>query len=419
VADLESDFNPTNFKSLAAPPWYVSGHQEISEATESIAADSKTWEDIAFNAMDLLCAQRVEEKASWEQTQKLYRRVAGNTLEIIDSPERDAAAKAQIAGEETYLTNVLKRQKERVEKPHSGTALVPLPPGTPGAGSRPSTVGGAAAHEPAPWKKKGALHKMLNEQDLELAPSTPAGPSTPGERRARRAQRARLAKQKAIQAVKEPKRDYAHLIKTQTFEMGFLERTYKMYQANLDELLKEQEEIRKEVEENPWDLAAGVIRDEGERILKRKLLFQIGACPKELDAKDFEMTKDHVEMAIDKELDAIVKSIDQDSNGILDVEELKSAAEANPQIKQRLQCLKINLALSPSNRLRSNNPWRKAMLSSRLERIRDEADLDKNGYIDLDELQEIVNTRPEITGHLQNLGLHLRRVPSTRGGILA
>ena len=50
------------------------------------------------------------------------------------------------------------------------------------------------------------------------------------------------------------------------------------------------------LQESPWDLCAGPVRDEGERLLKRKLLWLIGGCPHDLDPDDMRMDQSDVQV---------------------------------------------------------------------------------------------------------------------------
>ena len=255
---------------------------------------------------------------------------------------------------------------------------------------------------------------------------------------------------------------------------------YNTYQKLVDQLLDEQVIIQQDINEHPWDLAVGVVRDPQERLLKRKLLWLIGACPADLDPSCFQQESSIQQQSIAKELDAIVKEVDANADGLLRCaagglrclhlnppegrsggrsmspfggpglspppalfakkwpnprpvaeeftrlvsvsclcllirvpptrtrsrascpsdEELLQSVQDNPDMKFRLQTLRLNLALSPENKLRSNNKVRRAVLTQRMDKVREQADIDGNGYVDLEELMTIVKRKPELAQYV-------------------
>uniref|UniRef100_A0A7S1HS04 EF-hand domain-containing protein n=1 Tax=Eutreptiella gymnastica TaxID=73025 RepID=A0A7S1HS04_9EUGL len=426
-ADRANFYVPPNFQPGSVRNWYVTGNKDIQEAAETVADSTRTWEDIANSAMYLLTDQRESEAAVWQETRQAFHQnvvTAGSKL-------LPGAAVAPPEGV-TPITAILKRQHERVHgqanKTHTMPAApldqsCPLPVAAPPVRKR---------YEPAPWKRRDKLTQLLQEQQegalkgfeyQEVEPTGAVlGMSRHGRPKMPDPPAATKKRPKSGRKVLPARPNYAQLIQKQQHEMASLEGTYRAYTEIVDELLQEQRMIQEDIQESPWDLCAGPIRDERERLLKRKLLWLIGGCNRELNPEDLTHDPNPVEAMINKELDDIVTQVDREAKGVVTMDELKAYVEEHPSLTPRLQALKVNLALSPANRLRSNNRWRKAQMQIRLAKLRAEADLDGDGYIQLAELEQIAQERPEAMKALARVGIHLRTErdvrPNRHGSIL-
>uniref|UniRef100_A0A7S1HU95 EF-hand domain-containing protein n=1 Tax=Eutreptiella gymnastica TaxID=73025 RepID=A0A7S1HU95_9EUGL len=246
-----------------------------------------------------------------------------------------------------------------------------------------------------------------------LAPRPPQSPMSPKEKR-----KARIAARQngsleveAVQNNLKGKTDYKQLLHSQKMELAFGDRLHASYLQMLDKLLQDQLLIKAEVDANPWDLTLGVHRSQKERMLKRKILWMFGAAPEAEDVDDPAHVGHQSSLAIADELDALVKELDSSGDGLLQVDELAEALESKPEYAQRLMTLKINMALSTQNKLQSDNPMRRAMLQFQLNKLRQKLDLDDNGYLEYNELQAAADADPELQKKLSSIGIHVRKTP--------
>jgi len=377
----------------------------ISTAMEEIANASKTWIDIADAADGLLMYEREEDAKNWA-THQAFLRENTRVAQLNDTAEEEEDLPQspifQI-GPSKLVPQSASFSASPVGSPTSGQ-MVPQPPAR-------------KLNEPAPWKRKDKLYQLLNEQQKEQDPMSLDSPTSEdlSPRKAKdRIKRGRNRALKDMEQATRVKPDYNRLIEEQKHELEFVDNLHRKYQAMVTKLLEEQAGIDMDMDNNPWDLALGMVFDNKERHLKRRLLHLVGAAP-EADEDAINCKHKRLEdQMIEKELDNLVNQIDVDGDGLLTNEELAARLQDNPMLLLRLQALRINIALSSENTLQGEfSKTRRAMMQLQLRSVHDKMDLDKNGYIDVDELIEVGTNNPDLTRKLETLGVHLKAMLRT------
>ena len=210
------------------------------------------------------------------------------------------------------------------------------------------------------------MYQLLNEQQMEQDPMgvpTPTSAELSPRKAKDRQKRARNRALKDLEQATRVKPDYNRLIEEQNHELAFVDNLHQKYKAMVTKLLEEQAGIEMDMDNNPWDLALGMVFDNKERHLKGRLLHLVGAAP---EADDEDINAKHLRLEdqmIEKELDELVGLIDVDGDGLLTNEELATRLSDQPMLLLRLQTLRINIALSSDNTLQGDfSKTRRAMM---------------------------------------------------------
>lgn len=375
----------------------------ISHAMEHISSASKTWIDIADAADGLLMYEREEDAKNWKEHQEFLRAHTRVAEFNQDDDDNDDDSEAD--------SPIFKLAPSK---------LIPHPPGAgPQAESEtPATMKASPPpkqkNEPAPWKRKDKLYQLLNEQqkDDADAPDVTMDSTAASDQKSirnARTKRARNRAQKDMEQATRAKPDYHKLIDDQRRELAFVEGLHLKYREMVNKLLQEQANIEADMDDNPWDLTLGMVFDNKERHLKRKLLHLIGAAPEPDEEAINAIPTRKEDVMIAQELDDLVALIDDNGDGLLTNDELEERLVGDPELMLRLQALRINMALSSENTLQGeNSKTRRAMMQLQLRSVHAKMDLDQNGYIDVEELIEVGTKNPELTQKLQTLGVHLK-----------
>jgi|EP00670_Eutreptiella_braarudii_P004456 hypothetical protein len=382
--------------------WFVRGNVDIASGIQSIHGSSAIWEDIFTNADHLLSFQREEEEEQWQQTKAvLEHNVLSNLSELTGSEEaasltstgsarsRDPASFSTILRQQAARVNALNRQSTGFTPPPPPILEIPFKSNSwRRKGPQPPADGAAAA--------------AAAEEPLHLELRTPKSKPTRRHRRHHAEQRPPL----------KGCVDYAQMLSQQQREIQFNDKMFKSYTKRVDELLEEQKLIIRDVQENPFSMAVGVIRDKRERDLKRKLLSNLNALPSSAPTPEPEITDD---VDVSHELNSIVEALDANGDGLLSFEELRALTDNDPYMKARLQTLKINMALSPANKMRGGTKLRRAFMKIRVQNLRKKAGASGSDYLDLDKLVEIMKHNPEAMRAFEKAGIHLDRMHLEEG----
>jgi hypothetical protein len=197
------------------------------------------------------------------------------------------------------------------------------------------------------------------------------------------------------------------MLGAQKADLDLSQQTLKEYGKTLNNLLHEQVDLKKEAEENPWDRTLGAFHDREERMLKRKLLWLIGAAP---PPEDMDKAEGALSQEIQEEIKELVAQIDTDGDGLLDDYEIAQKMEGDPLLQGRLQALRINVAMNNSRKQFHTSRMKQAVLKLQLHNLRQRLSGAGDGYVKLSALVNVAKHDPVTTRKLGRLGINLDRL---------